>query len=54
MDLPKYSKGITSPIAILVGSVIIAVAILISGGVIQITPKNATSLTGRPAPNLSW
>ncbi|OGE71234.1 hypothetical protein A2617_03600 [Candidatus Daviesbacteria bacterium RIFOXYD1_FULL_41_10] len=42
MDLPKYSKGITSPIAILVGSVIIAVAILISGGVIQITPKNAT------------
>ncbi len=50
MDFPKYSKGITSPIAILIGSIVIAIAILISGGIIQIGPKR-NNVSPTPAPS---
>lgn len=48
----QKQQGITSPIAILIGSVIIAVAILVAGNVIQIGSKGSTAApTAAPTAN---
>lgn len=41
----------TTPRAIILGSIIIAIAILISGGIIKIGPRTTTTATNAPAPS---
>lgn len=47
MDRP--TPFLTTPMAILIGSVLIAIAILLSSGVIKIGPKTQTATTNTPA-----
>lgn len=56
MVLGKYSKGISSPVAVLIGSAIIAMAILIAGGAISLPLKvvnNAQPGTMKLTPKIS-
>lgn len=48
MDHPK--SFLTTPVAILIGCSLIAISVLISGGIIKIGPKNTAKTAAQPSP----